>query len=600
MDTIRRLVKKYFTNFTYFYRYIRYRILILLLLNIAVGVLDGFGIALFLPLLEIVSSPDGTATAEQMGNLAFLVNGLESMGLPLNLTVVLLTMLVFFSFKGVFKFISTYFQVVYQQFFMRVIRVQNIAALANYSYYDFVNADAGRIQNTLSGEINKVNSAFNNYLHVMQQSVLIVVYTGMAFVANPQFAILVALGGLLTNLAFSKLYNITKRLSRELTKHNHGFQGLLIQQVALFKYFKATGLIRNYAQRLINMVYEIEIARRKMGVLAAMMQSIREPLLIAVVVLVVLIQVNILGGSLILIILSILFFYRALTAVMQLQTYWNSFLGTVGSLENMTAFTNELKQGEEKTGKGKFGKFGSALQLKEVSFNYGNISVLHDIDITIQKNQTVALVGESGSGKTTLMNILSGLLKPQKGAFLIDGSDSRNLNISTFQKRIGYITQEPVIFNDTIFNNVTFWDEKSDDNMERFYAAIKRASVYDFVMHETPGKEDTLLGNNGINLSGGQKQRISIARELYKDVDFLFMDEATSSLDSETERKIQESIDNLKGQYTIVIIAHRLSTIKNADQVVVLRKGSIERTGSYQELIFQSASFQKMVELQEV
>jgi subfamily B ATP-binding cassette protein MsbA len=154
-----------------------------------------------------------------------------------------------------------------------------------------------------------------------------------------------------------------------------------------------------------------------------------------------------------------------------------------------------------------------------------------------------------------------------------------------------------VIFNDTIFNNVTFWDEPTAENKERFIEALKKASIYDMVMSQ-PLEGDALLGSNGINVSGGQKQRLSIARELYKEVDFLFMDEATSALDSETEKEIQENIEQLKGKYTLIIIAHRLSTIKDADRIVILNKGEIVQVGNFEELFMNSASFKKMVELQ--
>ena len=197
------------------------------------------------------------------------------------------------------------------------------------------------------------------------------------------------------------------------------------------------------------------------------------------------------------------------------------------------------------------------------------------------------------------MNIISGLLVPDQGNILVDGVSYTDLNITSLQKRIGYITQEPVIFNDTIFNNVTFWSNKTSDNHVAFKGALQKANIHQFV-NDLPNKEETKLGNNGSNLSGGQKQRISIARELYKDVDFLFMDEATSALDSETEKQIQSNIESLHGQYTILIIAHRLSTIKNADRVVVLDKGRIQKVGTYDELISESISFKRMVELQEI
>lgn len=225
--------------------------------------------------------------------------------------------------------------------------------------------------------------------------------------------------------------------------------------------------------------------------------------------------------------------------------------------------------------------------------------ILDNINLNIRKNESVAFVGESGSGKTTLINLLVGLMPLDEGQFYIDGITRDQLNIESYQQRIGYITQEAVVFSDTIFNNITFWDKPTPKNIERFYSVLKKAALHDFVQL-LPKKENELLGNNGINLSGGQRQRISIARELYKDIDILVLDEATSSLDSETEKSIQDNIDSLKGEYTLLIVAHRLSTVKYADRIFLLEDGKIDNFGSYAELYNKSDKFRKMVMLQEV
>ncbi|MCB0615002.1 MAG: ABC transporter ATP-binding protein [Phaeodactylibacter sp.] len=572
---------------------------LLLTISILVGLMDGLGLAMFLPMLELVADQDATATSEQMGTLAFILDGLQWLGWKLDLTVVLFTMLFFFTLKGGAKWFETYLGVVYQQYFIRKIRIENIDALTNYSYHAFVTADAGTIQNTLSGEVERVVQAYRNYSLMMQQLVMVVTYTTLAFMANPEFAILVAAGGMISNFLFSTLYKQTKRLSKQLVTSNHAFQGLLIQQVAFFKYLKGTGSIQQYARNLKERVHEIEDAVRKIGILNSIMAGVREPLMIGIVVVVILIQVKVFGGSLATIILSLLFFYRGLSSVMTLQNSYNTFLSFSGSLTNMTDFVADLRAHKAKTGNLKADMSGQII-LENLAFNYvGTDWIIHDINLSIHRNETLALVGKSGSGKTTLMNILAGLLTPTKGRMLIDGVDSRKIHMPSFQRSIGYISQDPVIFDDTVFNNVTFWAKNTPENQDRFQEALRKASILDFVM-ELPEQENARLGNNGINLSGGQKQRISIARELYKEVDLLFMDEATSALDSETERAIQENIDALKGQYTILIIAHRLSTIKNADRVVVLNQGEIEHIGSYQELIEQSSSFKRMVELQEL
>lgn len=597
MNKIKNFIQNYLQYFYYFYSHLRFKVFVSLFLSLTVGVLDGFGLAMFLPLLQIVDGNNSDVNGQQLGNLAFLIDGLGTVGIPINLTSVLVVMLVFFTLKGIVKFIESYLKVIYQQYFMRKIRLSNINYLSNYSYNQFVKSDSGRIQNTFSGEVERVNQAYKAYFWAVQYGALVLVYVTLAFLANAQFAVLVAVGGVLTNVVFKKLYKATKILSTTLTKENHHFQGLLIQKVNFFKYLKATGLIYAYAEKLKGNVDKIEYSQRRMGVLNATLLSIKEPLVMIVVVVVILIQVKIFSVNLGLIILSLLFFYRALTFVMAMQNYWNVFLSVSGSLENMTTFSKELKTGSEKNGNEKLTFFKDKLEIRDLSFSYENTLILNHISFNIFKNETIAIVGESGSGKTTLINILSGLLKPGQGTLVIDNIDFNDLDISSYQRRIGYITQEPVIFNDTIYNNVTFWSAKTEGNLERFYKALRKAAIYEFVL-EQPEQEDAPLGNNGINISGGQKQRLSIARELYKDVDFLFMDEATSALDSETEKVIQENISRLKGEYTTIIIAHRYSTIKDADKIVYLNKGKIEHIGNFDDLRTLSSSFNRMVELQ--
>jgi subfamily B ATP-binding cassette protein MsbA len=600
MKGLKKLLTNFLPQLAYFYSHLRYRMVVLLITSIFVGLLDGLGLALFLPLLELIADSEATASAEKLGNLAFLLDGITAIGLELNLTVVLLTMLCFFIFKGIATFFERYMRVVYQQYFIAKIRLENIQALANYSYNAFVSADAGAIQNTMSGEVERVMQAFRTYSMMLQQLMMLLTYMGLAFVASPEFAVLIAIGGILSNFLFSTLYRKTKVLSKELVQRNHGFQGYVIQAVAFFKYLKATATIRKYAQFLEKKVVDIENTTRKMGVLNSIMMGLREPLMIGIVVGVIFIQVNLIGGALSTVILSLLFFYRGLTALTALQTSYNQFLGFSGSLENMSVFVADLKANPTITGKDSFKGFRQEIVLKQIDFHYtAEKPILKKIDLKITKNDSVAFVGESGSGKTTLLNIVAGLINPKSGEYWIDGRKVNDLNIQSLQERIGYITQDPVIFDDTVFNNVTFWDQKTPENIKRFETALQKAHIAQLV-EELTKKGDTRLGNNGVSLSGGQKQRISIARELYKEVDFLFMDEATSALDSETERAIQQSIEALKGQYTIIMIAHRLSTIKNVDKVVVLNQGKIDFIGAYHEVLEKSTAFKRMIQLQEV
>lgn len=593
---IKTLLKKYFQHFSYFYSYLGYRILISFGLSIGVAVLDGLGLAMFLPLLEMMG--EGEKSSESLGNLSFLLDGFNALNISLTITSVLLVMLLFFILKGIVKFIEGYYKVILQRYFIQKIRFSQIDLLTDYNYKSFVMADSGRIQNTVSGEVNKVLGAYNGYFFAMQGFIMVMVYTTLAFTVNPQFTLLVIIGGSLSNLLYSWIFKKTKAISRKLTDSNHDFQGLLIQKVSFFKYLKATGQLKDFSRKLKEKVIEIEEYLKKIGLLNAFINGIREPLVIMVVVGVIILEINYFGGSINLILLSLLFFYRALTYLMSLQNYWNAFLSNHGSLENMKEFLSELQSGKENNGQEVFKRFEKEIILQGVGFHYRDTVILNDISFTIHKNQTVALVGESGSGKTTLMNLLSGLVLPDNGIITIDGKSIVDLDRTTYQKKIGYITQDPVIFDDTVFNNVTFWAEPSQANKRKFWKALEQASIVDFVKG-LPNLENTRLGNNGIMVSGGQKQRFSIARELYKEVDFLMMDEATSALDSETEQLIKQNMELLKGKITIIMIAHRLSTVKHADKIILMNKGEIIQMDDFAGLASNSESFRRMVEAQE-
>lgn len=590
--------KKYFKSFIYFYQRLGYRIFVGMVLSISVGILDGFGLAMFLPLLQMIDDPS-SVDPEGIGNFGFLLEGMENLGLNLNLLSVLMAMSIFFILKGVAQYINSLYDVNLRQFFVKTIRINLSNALTRMSYKSFVQSDAGRIQNTMSGEVMRISKAYVSYFGAFQQIVLVVVYMFFAFSVDAKFALLICIGGGLTNFIFKRIYEATKKSSTRLTSGLNHYQGLILQYVSHFKYLKATGYLKDYNNKLIESIKYIEEHHRKIGQLGSVVSAIREPVLILVVSSVILIQVNLLSGALGTILISLLFFYRALSALILMQTYYNDFLGVSGSMENLTSFEKELEDAEEVDGSEKVLHFKEAIELENASFKYSESEILKNINLRIRRNQTTAFVGESGSGKTTLINILSGLMPVSCGQMKIDGMDVREINMSSFNRRIGYITQEPVIFNDSIFNNISFWSEPTKENYDKFDWAIRQASIKAFI-DELPDKENTKLGNNGINLSGGQKQRISIARELYKDVDILVLDEATSALDSETEEAIQKGLEELQGKYTILIVAHRLSTVKNADRIIVMNNGEIAGEGRFSELVLNSSKFQKMVELQEV
>lgn len=596
---IKSFIKKYFKYFSYYYSYLKYRIFVALLLSIIVGLLDSIGLVFFLPLLSI-SSGESIKTENTFGNFQFLNTWISDLGMNFSLGGILLCILILLTLKNIIRFIEGVYSTNSQRDFVVTMRKELIRLFKDYKYSSYTSSNSGKIQATLTTGINSVVAGYRSYTATLQSIIIVIVYLAVACYSNFKFAILVIIGGILTNFIFKFIYSQTKAISRKLTRNSHSFQGLIIQSVAFFKYLKATNTIHNFNNRIEFLIDTGEKYTRQMGMINTFLISIREPIVLTVLFLVIYLQVSYTGEGITSILISVMLFYRALNVLMALQTNWNSFMQNTGALENMQEFKAELIVNKQHYGKQNFHQFQQSIELKHISFKYENGDlILKDVNLTIHKNETIAFVGESGSGKTTLVNLIAGLLEPTKGVYKLDDKEIGQIDIRQFQNKIGYITQEPIVFDDSLFNNITFWDEPTPENLLRFKKAIEGASIAQFV-NELPEKENTRLGNNGIMVSGGQKQRISIARELYKDIEILIMDEATSALDSETEKAIQENIDALKGKYTIIIVAHRLSTIKNSDQIVLMEKGEVVDVDEFDGLRAKNNYFARMVALQEV
>lgn len=582
--------------FNYFKNIIGWHIYAYLVLNFLVGLLDGLGLAMFVPLLAIAT---GSNTGnESLGNLEFLIDFVHTLGIELNLQNALILMVGLFTLKNFFFYLRIiYFNKIRIMGLLK-IKLDLVSGLKNLSYKGFTTMDAGKIQNNMIGETGNLILAMVFYFNSIQHIVMLLTYIALAFTSNWRFAIMVGIGGGITNIIYKYINKIVKNYSIRKNVIRHDFSGNLTQSINNFKYLKATNYFKNYETKLNQNIHETERINYKVGKISAMAESLREPMIISVIALVILVQVNIMGGDFGSILVSLLLFYRSLAHLVTMQNNWSGFVETSVSLESVENMLSEFRKYEEISHTEEIKSINN-ISVKDAEVIFDDKPVLKNINLNIPNKTSIALVGESGAGKTTLANLICGLLPPNKGEVVTNNQSVYNSNLDSFRSKVGYITQEPVIFDDTIFNNVTFWAEKTPENLEKFYNAMNMVSMKSFV-ENLDRQENTPLGNNGILISGGQKQRISIARELYKDIELLIMDEATSALDSETEKYIKDNIDLLHGKFTIVIIAHRLSTIKNVDRVYLLEKGEILDSGSYNELIDKSARFRRMVELQEV
>lgn len=594
---IKAYLAKQFNTLYYFYRYIGYKIFILLVFSFLSVLADGLGITMFIPLLQIADGKSSVAVDNQLYNV---LNAFVSfLGLPLNLVVVLVLIALLFILKASFVYFTLSYQNIVLQTFIRKIRIDNSIGLSELNYKEFVSSDVGRLQNTLTGEANLVVSACSSYLETIKNAMIVVVYLGLAFTLDLKFSILILVGGIISHLVYKRFYKTTVTLSRDFTDLSNEYSGLVVQSVSQFKYLKATGRNVLFLNRMKRLLDKIMTNSVRSGNISAFLTSVREPMMVIIVCIIISVQVLVFKDSLSSVMVILVLFYRAMAYVISMQTTWNQYLGKVGSMENMKSFEHYLKINKEhNSGKLQIEAINQ-IEVKNLHLNFDEVKVINGIDISIDKKSSVALVGETGSGKSTLVNVISGLLKPTEGAIIVNGVPLTDINLLDYRAKMGYVSQDPTIFNGDIFDNITFWTERTQENRDKFWKVVEMASLKSFLM-DLPQKEASLLGNNGLNLSGGQKQRVSIARELYRDIDLLILDEATSALDAQTEKDIKDSLMKLHGKITIITIAHRLSTIKDVDIIYLLDKGTVVAQGTFDELKLKSSYFKAMTDLQGV
>ena len=241
--------------------------------------------------------------------------------------------------------------------------------------------------------------------------------------------------------------------------------------------------------------------------------------------------------------------------------------------------------------------FNDSIELRNVSFAYDGVDVLKSIDLKIKKGKTIALVGSSGAGKSTLADLVPRFHDVSSGELLIDGVNIKDYSLKSVRSQISIVTQEPILFNDTIDNNIRLGKQDATD--DEIKEAAKVANAYDFITKKEKSFT-TNIGDRGSKLSGGERQRLTIARAVVKNPPILILDEATSSLDTESERLVQDAINNMMQNRTSIVIAHRLSTIRHADEIIVLQKGEIVERGNHDELMQKQGYYWKLVQMQEV
>jgi subfamily B ATP-binding cassette protein MsbA len=295
----------------------------------------------------------------------------------------------------------------------------------------------------------------------------------------------------------------------------------------------------------------------------------------------------------------IVLLFKLYDPVRKFAYYYNSFQQALGASSSMFAFFDDKDDVKERPRAATLPGFHDSIRFEDVGFCYskqdGEQQILHNVNLEVRACEVLALVGPSGAGKSTLVNLIPRFYDVTSGRILIDGQDLRTLTLASLRRQIAQVTQETILFNDTVRNNIAYG--QPDLKFSLVEDAARNALAHDFILRMPQGY-DTVIGEKGVRLSGGERQRMAIARAILKDSPILILDEATSALDAESESLVQAALANLMQHRTVVVIAHRLSTIRRANRIAVLESGRITAIGSHEELLTTSPTYQKLYQLQ--
>ncbi len=576
-----------------------WRLYALVVLTLIMGLVDIIGLSMIVPILEIGINAEGGKSSISHAVSSVLL----AVGLTPTLKLLLALVVLIFLLKAVIVFAADQTIARIQTTVQEALRMQLTERVfaANLPY--LLRTRVGETANVFVTEIQQTVGNLKALSMLACAVILFLVYFSASLWANWQMGL--SMIGLATVLlwAFRGINRMTRKLSFKIADNNERIQNQILQGLNNVKYLKATESKSPVISHLRTSLNQRRKDLISIHVLRAFVAASIEPIAVCVAAIFILLSITGQERTLGAAVLPLLFLYRTVSRVGEIQKSWQSFLRTAGSVASFTKTWNALADQAESTSGLPCPELRKSIQLRDVTFAWGTSDkpLLDRVSIDIPRNSVVGLTGPTGAGKTTLVDLVCAVLPSRTGSVTWDNSNYCEFDPRSIRSRIGYVTQDPVIFNDTIANNITLWgscDLSFDERASRMRTAAAAAQCLEFI-ESTEHQFDTEIGERGFRLSGGQRQRIAIARELYRQPEILIFDEGTSSLDVNTEAALQETLDALGTSSTLIVIAHRLSTLKHCSHIYVLEQGRIIESGSWDELMaVKGGWFAKMTQLQ--
>ena len=603
---------------SYFIRVLKYGIeyynygVLNIFFNILYAIFSALAFVSFIPMLDVLFKQTKTVYTEPeyggFNNILeytedyfnyYLSNQLET-DISSTLIIVVGIVIFFFLMKNLFNYLALYNITFVKNGLLKNLRENLYSKVLNMPISYFLNKKKGDLMSRITADILEIQTSYLSILELMVREPLTIIFTLIVmFTISPQLTIFVSIFIPISGFIISIIGKKLRKDSKEVQQQQSNFLSIIDETISgqkVIKSFLSENFFHNKFKSINNLLYRFsnKVINRKN--LAGPFSEFMGILVIGVLLWfggkMVLISETI-SGTTFIVFMGLA--YNILTPAKNLSKSFYSIKKGNAAAERVFEIIEYNKNKYDENRTLDFKKFKKNITFNNVEFSFGEVKILDKISFTINKGESVALVGSSGSGKTTIANLLNGFFGPTSGNILIDDISISNITKESLYRNISIVTQESILFNDTILNNIRIGNLEA--SKEDIIEASKEANAHEFIQEQL-NSYDTTIGDFGNNLSGGQKQRLTIARAILKSPSILILDEATSSLDSESEKKIQNAIDKLMHGKTSLIIAHKFSTIKKCDKIILIDKGRIIAQGTHQELINSNSSYKNMNELQ--
>ncbi len=506
----------------------------------------------------------------------------------------------FFLMKNIFNYLALYNITFVKNGLLKKLRENLYSKVLLMPISYFLNKKKGDLMSRITADILEIQTSYLSILELMVREPLTILFTLIVmFTISPSLTFFVILFIPISGFVISIIGKKLRKDSKEVQLQQSNFLSIIDETISgqkVIKSFISESFFLKKFDKINNLLfrYSNKVVNRKN--LAGPFSEFMGILVIGVLLWfggkMVLINASI-SGTTFIVFMGLA--YNILTPAKNLSKSFYSIKKGNAAAERVFEIIEYSKEINDQGRSINMNEFKDKISFNDLEFSYGESKIIDKLSFTINKGESIALVGSSGSGKTTIANLLNGFFNANSGNIIIDGINITDIKRESLYKNISIVTQESILFNDTIFNNIKIGNLESEK--EDIINAAKEANAHDFIKDQLNGY-DTVIGDYGNKLSGGQKQRLTIARAMLKSPSILILDEATSSLDSESEKKIQDAIDKLMYGKTSLIIAHKFSTIKKCDKIILIDKGRIVAQGTHDELINSNSLYKNMNELQ--